>query len=270
VCHAFADRRCRLNNLLANGGDGYILSLCPSAQYIITAPILFAAPNQEISTAGYPSDATRATLVVDGPVADGAGHTTAIDGTCATCSGIKIRHIQVNGTRLGAPPTSGGANIEIGGANTGQLVEFTHSFDPRSWSCLHIAEGGLSCANATIQNNDIGPAGSDAFQQWADGISNACAHSTIRNNMVNNPTDGGIVLFGAPGTQVYNNTVWVETVGAVIVLHTLPVLMQAAANPSWRDQPGRLRSVERQLHGHRCARQHNCGSLFRRERSGQR
>jgi parallel beta-helix repeat protein len=91
-------------------------------------------------------------------------------------------------------------------------VDHVHSFDPRSWSCLHIAEGALDCTNATIQNNDIGPAGSSDFQQWADGISNACAHSTIRNNRVNNPTDGGIVIFGAPGTQVYNNTIWVETV----------------------------------------------------------
>jgi hypothetical protein len=73
------------------------------------------------STLGYPTDASRATLVVDGPVANGTGHTTAIDGTCATCSGIRIRNIQVNGTRLGAPPTGGGANIEIGGSNADQL-----------------------------------------------------------------------------------------------------------------------------------------------------
>jgi parallel beta-helix repeat protein len=78
---------------------------------------------------------------------------------------------------------------------------------------LHIAEGPFTCTNATIQNNDIGPAGSDDFQQWADGISVSCLNSVVRNNMINNPTDGGIVLFGAPGTQVYNNTIWVETVG---------------------------------------------------------
>ncbi len=137
---------------------------------------------------------------------------------------------KINGTRLGATPTSGGANIEIGGANTDQVVEYVRSYDPRSWSCLHIAEGGLQCKNATvslpsdtmcrlvpdantqIQNNDIGPCGSDLFQQWADGISVACANSVVRNNMVMNPTDGGIVLFGSPGTQVYNNTIWVVNV----------------------------------------------------------
>ncbi|EJF62335.1 hypothetical protein DICSQDRAFT_135925 [Dichomitus squalens LYAD-421 SS1] len=98
----------------------------------------------------------------------------------------------------------------MGGSNSNQLVEYVHSYDPRSWSCLHIAEGALSCNNVTVQNNDIGPCGSDAFQQWADGISVSCQNSLVRNNMVNNPTDGGIVLFGAPGTLVENNTIWVE------------------------------------------------------------
>ncbi|KAF9226886.1 hypothetical protein BS17DRAFT_776286 [Gyrodon lividus] len=201
----------RLNTLLNSSGPGYVLNLCPGKQYIITAPILFAASNQEISTVGYPTGDDRATLVVDGPVANGTGHTTAIDGTCANCDGVRLRNVQVNGTRLGAPPTSGGANIEMGGSNSNQLIEYVHSFDPRSWSCLHVAQGNLSCNNVTVQNNDIGPAGSDASRQWADGISVACQNSLIRNNMINNPTDGGIVLFGSPGTRVENNTIWVDT-----------------------------------------------------------
>ncbi|KAH7919536.1 hypothetical protein BV22DRAFT_1115172 [Leucogyrophana mollusca] len=201
----------RLNTLLNSSGPGYVLSLCPGKQYLIQAPILFAAPNQEISTAGYPTGDDRATLVVNGPVANGTGHTTAVDGSCANCDGVRLRNVQINGTRSGAPPTSGGANIEFGGPNSNQLIEYVHSFDPRSWSCLHVAEGTLNCNNVTVQNNDIGPAGSDLFQQWADGISVACRNSLIRNNMINNPTDGGIVLFGSPGTRVENNTIWVET-----------------------------------------------------------
>ncbi|KAF8437255.1 hypothetical protein L210DRAFT_3547299 [Boletus edulis BED1] len=201
----------RLNTLLNSSGPGYTLSLCPSQQYLITAPLLFSAPNQEISTAGYPTDSTRATLVVHGPVVNGTGHTTAVDGTCTKCDGLKLRNVQINGTRLGGPPVLGGANIEMGGDNANQLIEYVHSFDPRGWSCLHVAQGTLQCTNATIQNNNIGPAGSDKFQQWADGISVACRNSLIRNNMINNPTDGAIVLFGAPGSHVENNTIWVET-----------------------------------------------------------
>lgn len=85
----------RLNAALNSSGPGFVLRLCPNAQYIIQAPILFAAPNQEISTVGYPTDDSRATLVVNGPVVNGQGHTTAIDGTCANCSGIILRNIQV-------------------------------------------------------------------------------------------------------------------------------------------------------------------------------
>ncbi|KAI0722715.1 pectin lyase fold/virulence factor [Earliella scabrosa] len=200
----------RLNTLLNSSGPGYTLPLCPGVQYFIQAPILFAAPDQEISTVGYPIGDDRATLVVAGPVADGQGHTTAIDGTCLNCNGVKLRHVQINGTRGGASPTMGGANIEMGGSNADQLVEFVRSYDPRSWSCLHIAEGALACNNVTVQNNDIGPCGSDIFQEWADGISMSCQNSVVRNNMINNPTDGGIVLFGAPGTVVEGNTIWVE------------------------------------------------------------
>lgn len=199
----------RLNNLLKNGGDGYVLNLCPNAHYLIQAPILYAHNNQEISTVGYPTDDSRATLVVSGPVSNGQGHTTAVDGTCANCSGIKLRNIQIDGTRNGASSTKGGGNIEFGNSNTNQLIEYVKSFDPRGWTCLHVAEGPLKCQTVTIQNNDIGPCGSDAFQEWADGISISCRNSVVRNNMIQGATDGGIVIFGSPGTQVYNNTIWV-------------------------------------------------------------
>ena len=86
----------RLNIALNSSGPGFVLRLCPNAQYMIQAPILFAAPDQEISTVGYPTDDSRATLVVDGPVANGTGHTVAVDGTCPNCSGIKLRNIQVS------------------------------------------------------------------------------------------------------------------------------------------------------------------------------
>lgn len=74
-----------MNVALNSSGAGYILSLCPSTQYLIDAPLVMTAPDQEISTQGYPieqEDGTdeRATLVVNGPVSNGEGHTTAITG----------------------------------------------------------------------------------------------------------------------------------------------------------------------------------------------
>ena len=32
--------------------------------------------------------------------------------------------------------------------------------------------------------------------------------------MIQDPTDGGIVIFGSPGTVVENNTIWIEKVGS--------------------------------------------------------
>ena len=100
----------------------------------------------------------------------------------------------------------------MGGSNSGQIIESVRSYDPKSWSCLHIAEGALTCKNVIVQNNDIGPCGSDAFQEWADGISLACRDSIVRNNMIQGATDGGIVIFGSPGSQIYNNTIWIVNV----------------------------------------------------------
>ena len=86
----------RLNNLLKNSGNGYVLQLCPKETYLIEAPIAFTSPNQEISTAGYPTDDNRDTLLVSGRVfPNGTGHTTAVDGTCITCSNVTLRNIQV-------------------------------------------------------------------------------------------------------------------------------------------------------------------------------
>lgn len=100
----------------------------------------------------------------------------------------------------------------MGGNNVGQLIEYVRSYDPRGWTCLHIAEGSLDCNGVIVQNNDIGPCGSDAFQEWADGISVSCRNATVRNNMVEGATDGGIVVFGSPGSQIYNNTIWILNV----------------------------------------------------------
>lgn len=70
----------------------------------------------------------------------------------------------------------------------------------------------MLCNNVVVQHNDLGPCGSDKFQQWADGISVSCRSAVVRNNDVTDATGGGIVLFGSPGTQVEYNTIRVISV----------------------------------------------------------
>ncbi|KAG8733693.1 hypothetical protein FRC11_004007 [Ceratobasidium sp. 423] len=154
----------RLNTLLNSSGPGYILPLCQNTTYRITAPLVYTAENQEISTVGYPIGDERATLLVDGFWNDDTqtnGHSVAIQGNCIGCNGIKLRNIQINGARNGRGPIQGGGNIEFGGPNANQLIEHVNTYDPRSWTCLH-------------------------------------------------PTDGGIVVFGSPGSLIQNNTIWIE------------------------------------------------------------
>src|SRR5690348_498281 len=53
-----------INNLLTQGGPNTVVSLCPGTTIPITAPIVFTAAGQEISTEGYPTDDTRATVII--------------------------------------------------------------------------------------------------------------------------------------------------------------------------------------------------------------
>lgn len=86
----------------------------------------------------------------------------------------------------------GGANIEIGGESTGQVVTGVASRNPRGWSCLHVIGSGIDaspCTNATISNNDIGPCGQEGTNSqgqslWADGISLDCTNSLVSSNTV--------------------------------------------------------------------------------------
>jgi hypothetical protein len=191
-----------INNLLSSGGANTIVSLCVNTVFNLKHPIVFTAPNQELSTEGYPMGFARATLIVTG-----VNQTAAIIGNCGQCSGLKLRNIQVNGNRPALGLFGGSGNIEIGGSTSNQLVDHVHSYEPRGWSCLHITEGGTTqCRNATITNNDIGPSG-NAAGHWADGISMACTESLVANNIITDATDGAIVIFGAPFTTVRNNTI---------------------------------------------------------------
>ncbi|OZJ02248.1 hypothetical protein BZG36_04916 [Bifiguratus adelaidae] len=204
-----------INSAFKAGGVGAVVQLCPSAVITITDYIQFTADHQELSTQGYPTGSTRATIQLN---SQGTNASTLISG--AWISGLRILNIQVDGNRAGNGFLSnGGANIEVGGGGTGLIVSHVASRNPRGWSCLHVIEGGTMsslCLNATVTNNDIGPCGQEGTNSagqgmWADGISFACASSLVSGNSITGSTDGGIVIFGAPGTQVTNNTITSST-----------------------------------------------------------
>lgn len=197
-----------INNALSEGGDNEAIQLCPNTIFNLSAPVTFTHKNQELSTAGYPNDGTRAMLVVTGP-----NQSTAVIGQCVTCSGTKLMNVQIDGSRpkLGRIIKGGKALIEFGGSVSGQLIKGVRAFEPRGWSTLRIFEGKLDCNDVSVISNEIGPSGRDTVGEWADGISYGCQNGHITGNVVIDATDGGIVLFQAPGTIVDYNTVIART-----------------------------------------------------------
>jgi parallel beta-helix repeat protein len=193
----------------ALSGAGATAVLCPGAVFTLTNPVTFTAPNQVIETQGLPTDASRANLKIGGSL------TTAINGNGQ--SGVTVENIQIDGGRPALGRLDGGALMEMGASGSNQTVQNVYAHDTRSWSTLHFIEGAVTnstpaCQGAEILNNTIGPAGTDTPSgTWADGISLACGTSTVQGNTVQDATDGGIVIFGAPGSAVKNNTIVART-----------------------------------------------------------
>ncbi|EGG11310.1 uncharacterized protein MELLADRAFT_102180 [Melampsora larici-populina 98AG31] len=156
---------------------------------------------------------------------------TAVE-SCNKCHYVYLGYVQINGNRpkLGMRHVEdgGSALVEFGGNSIGQTIDSVRAYEPRGWCVLHGREGTTdvdnpSCVSMTIRNNQIGPSGnSPSFSteprglgltkdytsgQWADGISLACTQSHVYGNNITDATDGGIVLFGAPGSHIYNNRI---------------------------------------------------------------
>jgi len=190
-------------------GSGAVAELCPGAVFTLSNPVQFTAPNQQLYTQGLPTDGTRALLRVAG-----ASLTMAINGN--NQSGVVVKNIQVDGNRPNLGKLAGGgALLEMGSAGLNQTVQNIVAYEPRDWSVLHFFEGAVTsnvpqCQGAVISNNTIGPSGTPDGN-WADGISLACGNSLVQNNTIQDATDGAIVVFGAPGSTIQNNTIIAAT-----------------------------------------------------------
>lgn len=194
-----------INAALRNEGD--VAVLCQGAVFELTGSVVFSAAGQQIYTAGFPTDDRRATLRIAYPTL-----TTAI--IMRDFDNAVLSHVIVDGNRPELGYRGGDALVYAGGSSSGQTIRFTKITEPRSWSALHLIQGHPSpnppCTNALIENNEIGPAGS-SNETWADGISLACTNTTVRDNLIVDATDGGIVIFGAPGSIIEGNTIRAET-----------------------------------------------------------
>ena len=179
-------------------GDGARAILCEGAIFELGDVISFTADDQAIFTRGFPTDDTRALLKVVGA--------NAATVEAGNNSRVRLRNVIIDGNRpaLGTAPA---ALIEFGSTGSGNMVEWVKAFEPRGWSVLYLGEGDdRRCSNAIARLNDLGPAGK-AYYIIADGISLGCSNSIVEYNTITDATDGGIVVFQAPGSLIANNTI---------------------------------------------------------------
>lgn len=187
-------------------GPDAVAVLCPGAVFELKSPVRISADGQQIYTQNLPTDDTRAVL----RIANGS-LTTAV--LMRDYNRAVLGNVIVDGNRSQLGPASGDALIYAGGYSDGQVIRDNKIMDTRSWSSLQLIEGSdrQPCMNALVQNNQIGPAGTSDNLKWADGISLACSSTTVRGNVITDATDGGIVVFGAPGSVIVGNTIRAET-----------------------------------------------------------
>jgi hypothetical protein len=194
-----------INAALTLGGSE--AELCPGARFELSAPIAFTASSQKVYTQGKPTDDTRATLIIVN--ADLTGAVMMRDYDAA-----ELTNVIVDGNREVLGYLAGDALITAGGFSSDQVIKANVIRNTRSWSSLQIISGysdDQPCTEALVEGNVIGPSGTSTSMEWADGISLACNDSTVRGNEIFDATDGGIVVFGAPGSVIEENSIRAET-----------------------------------------------------------
>ena len=204
---------------LDGGAD---LILCPHHTYRLQSPQCMVGPEaaglcyrtagqliaSKFLPAGDGPDASAPVLLIEGDF------TTAVAGL--SLDNLRLRNVVVDGNRNNLGYKEGSAAVVFGGGQIGTRVDHAKIRDTRSWSSLHMFE---SCGGVEVSYNKIEDAGcskwgkgcraGDPTHTWADGISFACwdGQSAIFRNVIENATDGAIVLFAPAGTEVFSNTI---------------------------------------------------------------
>jgi hypothetical protein len=209
--------------------SGQTAVLCPSTVWAVNQTITFPIQYDDIYvyTLGNPRDDTRALLYVNNSsiaAAFAANGWDVQNGTVIAPDNVQLRNLRIDGgiDRLGScsgQPCYNQALIYFGGPTSGQIVDSVKAWGARGWSTLVFERGASAyhngCNAGQITNNDLGPSGRFATGQYADGISLQCSNSDVLYNLIQDVTDGGIVIFGAPGSTIRYNDIRANTQSAI-------------------------------------------------------
>ena len=179
--------------------DGKDAMLCRGAEFDVEQKLDYTTDGQSIYTEGYPPEEERAVLNIGT-----SALTTVIKETDQT--NVELRSVVVDGNRPEYGYKDGEALLIFGRDARGAMIKDVKAKNPRSWSTLHLPRWGGECRDITVESSTFGPAGT-ADGRWADGISLACEEAEVIGNRIVDATDGGIVIFGATGSTVRDNTI---------------------------------------------------------------
>ena len=203
-----------LQTILDSGKD---LLLMPGETYEITETLRFTKDGQKIMTKGsiFISDFAslrlankELMLIIDGAHKNNITlERVIVDGNRYNLSVVPKNEVTGGG---GQPPL-----VFMGGNNAvNQKIRNCVFMNTRTWSTLKIHEGATGCIaeNNIFLGAGVGPRGNGREKteipfNWGDAISCAARKTTIRNNLMIDPTDVGIVLYGAPETIAEDNVI---------------------------------------------------------------
>ncbi len=203
-------------NLQAVLDAGKDLVLMPGRVYELTETLRYTTKGQKIYTEGAEFPAQYATLRIANPKLMMLVNGSEIED-------LRLEHVVCDGNRytLGTvpkPPMGGGGQpplVFFGRPGGHRAVVRENVFmSTRTWATLKVHGGADDCL---VENNLVLGAGVDARGNgreanevpfnWGDAISVAAAKTVIRNNLIIDPTDVGVVLYGAPGSRVEGNVI---------------------------------------------------------------
>ena len=204
------------NDLQAVLDAGDDLLLEAGQVYELNAPLVFKWEGQRIATYQPKSLSDYATLRIANREQGQLINGNHLDG-------VVIEQVVLDGNRyrlsslskeFGGPPMVffGGKGAER------QVVRRCVFVGARTWSTLKVHEGG---SDVLVEDNIFFGAGADVRgngregtenphingMSWGDGISCAAQRTTVRNNVIIDPTDVGMVFFGAPGSVSEGNVI---------------------------------------------------------------
>lgn len=135
---------------------------------------------------------------------------------------VVIRDVLLDGNRHNMRPSAGKVAMEPfislgkkgGDDQSIKNCIITNARCSGGWAAIHVHEHAF---RTTIQDNIIFGSGVDVLGNgrsaseypfaWGDGISVAARASLVKNNLIIDATDEGIMVQGAPDTKVMNNVI---------------------------------------------------------------